>query len=48
MSEVLKKSQTSGVECAELRMCPNEFESGPERNGQLIANFEKEGMPVAP
>lgn len=34
--------QTSGVKCAELRMCPNEFESGPERNGRLIANFKKE------
>lgn len=35
-------TQTSGGECVELRMCPNEFESGPERNGRLIANFEKE------
>lgn len=34
--------QMSGVECAELRMCPNEFKSGPERNGRLIASFEKE------
>lgn len=35
-------TQMSGVECAELRMCPNEFKSGPERNGRLIDSFEED------
>ena len=35
-------TQTSGVECAELRMCPNEFESDPERNCRLIKKKKKE------
>lgn len=33
--------QTSGVEYAELRMYPNEYKSGPERNGRLLETYER-------